>query len=105
MAVPATPALPGLFCCISALILLIFATISSPVWNDVFFLEVTVNGSTTRFGAFGYTGSPKQLGYYIDLTALGFTYVLPYFHFHFHFHFHFRFQFQFRSCLRYSPQL
>ena len=73
----ATPALPGLLCCITALILLIFATISTPIWNDIFFLEVTANGATTRFGAFGYTGSPKQLGYYIDSAALGFTYVLP----------------------------
>lgn len=73
----ATPALPGLFCCITALILLIFATISTPIWNDIFFLEVTANGATTRFGAFGYTGSPKQVGYYIDSAALGFTYVLP----------------------------
>ena len=73
----ATPALPGLLCCISALILLIFATISTPIWNDIFFLEVTANGKTTRFGAFGYTGSPKQVGYYIDSAALGFTYVLP----------------------------
>jgi len=74
----ATPALPGLLCCISALILLVFATISAPVWNDTSFLDITVNGKTTHFGTFGYTGSQKQLGYYIDSTVLGFKYVLPF---------------------------
>ena len=72
----ATPALPGLVCCIAALILLIFATISAPVWNGVSFLDVTLaNGKTTHFGVFGYTGSQRQLGYYIDATALGFPCV------------------------------
>ena len=77
-AMAATPALPGPLCCISALILLIFATVSAPIWNDISFLDVTTNGQTTHFGVFGYTGSPRQLGYYIDSAVLGPAYVFTY---------------------------
>jgi len=71
---PAAPAIPGLLCCISALILLVFVTVSAPVWNSISFLDVDINGKSTHFGFLGYTGSSKQLGYYIDSTALGFNY-------------------------------
>jgi hypothetical protein len=62
---PASPALPGLFFCFAATVLLIFATVSSPVWNKISFLNVGPGG-TLRYGVFGYTGSPVSVGYYFS---------------------------------------
>jgi len=59
----ASPALPGLFFCFAAMVLLIFASISVPVWSKVTFLNATWNGSEVDFGCWGYTGSSKMLGY------------------------------------------
>jgi len=45
------------------MVLLIFCSISVPVWNKVSFLDATYNSKSISFGAWGYTGSSKTLGY------------------------------------------
>lgn len=70
-----SPAWPGLFFCFAAVVLLVFATVSSPIWDKISFLDINVNGQTTHFGVFGYTGSSRQLGYTISPEVLGFQYV------------------------------
>jgi len=69
----ASPAVPGLVLCFAAMVLLIFVSISVPVWNEVYFLEVrNVAGDIIRFGVFGFTGSQKHIGYKFDPTIIGF---------------------------------
>jgi len=69
----ASPAVPGLFFCFAAMVLLIFVSVSVPVWNDIYFLDANVNGHEIRFGIWGFTGSPKHLGYTFDPSILGFS--------------------------------
>ncbi|KAI4523462.1 pali-domain-containing protein [Schizophyllum commune Tattone D] len=59
----AGPALPGLFCCFAAMVLLIFVSVSVPTWDKISFLNVPTSNGETRFGVFGYTGSKTQIGY------------------------------------------
>jgi len=68
----ASPAIPGLFLCFAAMVLLIFVSVSSPVWDAISFLDVNINGKVIHFGCWGYTGSPKHLGYSFDPSVLGF---------------------------------
>lgn len=37
---------------------------SAPTWNSVRFLTTTVDGTTTNFGVFGYTGTHAHIGWY-----------------------------------------
>jgi len=67
-----SPAVPGLFFCFAAMVLLIFASVSVPIWDKVTFLNTTVGGKTVDFGVFGYTGSKHMLGYSFQ-QALGLT--------------------------------
>ncbi|QRV85927.1 SUR7/Pali family protein [Ceratobasidium sp. AG-Ba] len=67
----ASPALPGLFFCFAAAVLLIIVTVSSPIWDAVYFLRASVGGREVHFGVFGYTGSGRHLGYQIDPSVLG----------------------------------
>ncbi|EGO00258.1 hypothetical protein SERLA73DRAFT_160204 [Serpula lacrymans var. lacrymans S7.3] len=60
----ATGALPGLFFCFAAMVLLIFVSVSAPVWDRISFLNTNVGGSSLQFGVFGYTGSQRTVGYY-----------------------------------------
>ncbi|TFY54200.1 hypothetical protein EVJ58_g8994 [Rhodofomes roseus] len=60
----ASAAIPGLFLTFAAMVLLIFASVSVPTWNPVRFLTTTVDGTTTSFGVFGYTGSDTHIGWY-----------------------------------------
>ncbi|KAJ3484707.1 hypothetical protein NLI96_g5465 [Meripilus lineatus] len=57
-------ALPGLFFTFSAMVLLIFASVSAPTWNSVSFLNTNDGGTVTHFGVFGYTGSGTSVGWY-----------------------------------------
>jgi len=66
-----SPALPGLFCCFAAAVLLIFATVSGNVWDKVSFLDATAGGRTIHFGVFGYTGIGKKLGYDVIAAVPG----------------------------------
>jgi len=67
----ASPALPGLLLCFAALVLLVIATVSVPIWDKVSFLNVNAGGQTVGFGVFGYTGSARHLGYRINPAILG----------------------------------
>ncbi|KAI0745508.1 pali-domain-containing protein [Earliella scabrosa] len=57
-------AVPGLFFSFAAMVLLIFASVSSPTWDNVSFLNTPVGASETRFGVFGYTGADTHIGWY-----------------------------------------
>ncbi|KAB5596494.1 SUR7/pali family protein [Ceratobasidium theobromae] len=67
----ASPALPGLFFCFAACVLLVIVTVSAPIWNNVSFLNASFAGREIHFGVFGYTGSAHKLGYTIDPAILG----------------------------------
>jgi len=62
----ASSAAPGLFFCFAAFVLLLFATLSAPIWNSISFLDTTIGGRSIHFGVFGFTGSSKHLGYPIN---------------------------------------
>ncbi|KAF9269790.1 pali-domain-containing protein [Marasmius fiardii PR-910] len=70
---PAYGAVPGLFLCFAATVLLVFVSVSSPTWEDVYFLEAGNGRGTIRFGVFGYTNSDTRIGYrgLEPLTQLG----------------------------------
>ena len=71
---------PGVFFTFVAAILLLFvrminsyhqpfphpaqASISSPTWDRISFLNTNANGEETHFGVFGFTGSDTHIGYY-----------------------------------------
>jgi hypothetical protein len=59
----ASAALPGLFFCFAACVLLIFASVSPPTWESVYFLNAGTGAGRIRFGVFGYTGSGTSVGY------------------------------------------
>jgi hypothetical protein len=66
-----SPALPGLFCCFAAFVLLVFACVSGNVWGSISFLNATVNGRLIHFGVFGYTGIGKAVVGYNIQDAVG----------------------------------
>ncbi|KAL0578418.1 hypothetical protein V5O48_003568 [Marasmius crinis-equi] len=68
----ASPAAPGLFLCFAATVLLIFACVAVPVWNDIYFLSAGEGPQQMRFGIFGFTGSDTHIGYDFDPALLGF---------------------------------
>ncbi|KAF8589037.1 pali-domain-containing protein [Ramaria rubella] len=67
----ASPAVPGLFFCFAAMVLLVFVRVSSPTWESISFLDVTTGGHTIHFGVFGYTGSGRSVGYFFNPSVLG----------------------------------
>jgi len=67
----ASPALPGLFFCFAACVLLIFVSVSAPTWNAISFLNIFANGRSIHFGCFGYTGTHAHLGYNFDPSIVG----------------------------------
>jgi len=67
----ASPALPGLFLCFAALVLLAIVSVSVPTWDKISFLDVTTGVRTIKFGVFGYTGSSRSVGYTIDPEVFG----------------------------------
>ncbi|PVF92829.1 pali-domain-containing protein [Serendipita vermifera] len=66
-----SPALPGLFCCFAAFVLLVFACVSGNVWDKISFLDANVNGRVVHFGVFGYTGINKAVVGYDIQDAVG----------------------------------
>ncbi|KAG8998262.1 hypothetical protein FRB94_006960 [Tulasnella sp. JGI-2019a] len=64
MALP--PAALRICFCLLAFVPLLVVTISSPIWNQISFLDANIVGQDIHFGVFGYTGSAKLLGYPID---------------------------------------
>ncbi|KAF8329303.1 pali-domain-containing protein [Amanita rubescens] len=64
---PVGQAIPGAFLCLSAAVLLVFASVSSPTWEKISFLDVSSRSRTTHFGVFGYTGSKASIGYHFNV--------------------------------------
>ncbi|KDR74992.1 hypothetical protein GALMADRAFT_226641 [Galerina marginata CBS 339.88] len=61
----ASPAIPGLFFCFAAMVLLIFVSVSVPTWSSVSLLNVgPPTANQLRYGVFGFTGSKPSVGYY-----------------------------------------
>ncbi|RDB16913.1 hypothetical protein Hypma_002403 [Hypsizygus marmoreus] len=67
----ASPAIPGLFLCFAATVLLIFVCVSVPTWDAIYFLNVGQGASQVRYGVFGFTGSDISIGY--DFLETGST--------------------------------
>lgn len=64
----------GIVLAAAAMILLLFASVSPPAWESVYFLKASVGGSTTVFGVLGQcvkggSCTSKHVGY--DLTLNG----------------------------------
>ncbi|KAF8609970.1 pali-domain-containing protein [Ceratobasidium sp. AG-I] len=66
-----SPTLPTLLFCVVACILLVIATVSVPLRDDVSFFDISLGGREVHFGVFGYTGSEAKLGYKLDQSVLG----------------------------------
>ena len=47
-----SPAFPGLFFAFAAMALLIFVSVSPPVWDKVNFLDATIGGQESIYGVF-----------------------------------------------------
>jgi hypothetical protein len=47
-----SPAFPGLFFAFAAMALLIFVSVSPPVWEKVNFLDATIGGQNSIYGVF-----------------------------------------------------
>jgi hypothetical protein len=47
-----SPAFPGLFFAFAAMALLIFVSVSPPVWDKVNFLDATIGGQNSIYGVF-----------------------------------------------------
>ncbi|KAG6887464.1 hypothetical protein C0995_015064 [Termitomyces sp. Mi166 len=59
----ASAAIPGLFFCFAAAVLLVFVSVSVPTWNEISFLNVGTGADQVRYGVFGSTGSKPSIGY------------------------------------------
>jgi len=70
-----SPAIPGLFCCFSAMVLLLFVSVSVPVWKDISFLDTKIDGRVIKFGLWGYTGSKQTLGYSLRPAGINDTFL------------------------------
>ncbi|EIM83060.1 pali-domain-containing protein [Stereum hirsutum FP-91666 SS1] len=68
---PAGAAIPGLFFCFTAMVLLVFVSVSAPTWNKIYFLDANKSSQDIHFGVFGYTGTGTSFGYYFDADTLG----------------------------------
>ncbi|KAF4620677.1 hypothetical protein D9613_000213 [Agrocybe pediades] len=70
----ASPAIPGLFFCFAAMVLLIFASVAVPTWSKVSFLNVGAPGANQlKYGIFGFTGSSTNVGYHFTNNHLNST--------------------------------
>ncbi|KAF9448209.1 pali-domain-containing protein [Macrolepiota fuliginosa MF-IS2] len=70
---PASPAIPGLFLCFAATVLLVFVSVSSPTWEAISFLNVGVGSTQIHYGVFGFTGSTHSIGYLFSNDRLNST--------------------------------
>ena len=78
----ASAALPGLFFCFAACVLLIFVSVSPPTWESVYFLNAGTGAGRIRFGVFGYTGTDTSVGYEFPPAFRGYKSVPLLFFFH-----------------------
>lgn len=63
-------AIPGVLLCFSAMVLLLFVSVSEPTWDRVSFLNVRMDNGTTHYGCFGYTNHDVGIGYYFSNDRL-----------------------------------
>ncbi|KAJ7462260.1 pali-domain-containing protein [Mycena galericulata] len=63
----------GLFFCLSAAVLLTFASVSAPTWDKISFLNAGSGADTTRFGVFGSTRTHLSVGYRFSSSSLDFN--------------------------------
>ncbi|GMK56784.1 hypothetical protein CspeluHIS016_0306240 [Cutaneotrichosporon spelunceum] len=73
-----SPAFPGMFLALAAAVLLLFASLSPPVWDRVTFLNVETPVATTTYGVFGYCVngyskicSDPSIGYNLQAAGMG----------------------------------
>jgi len=67
---PASAAVPGLFFCFAATVLLVFVCVSAPTWEKISFLNVGTGPGQIHYGVFGYTGSKVAVGYnFLDVNT------------------------------------
>lgn len=66
-------ALPGTFFCLAAAVLLVFASVSSPTWERISFLDVINGSKIIHYGVFGHTGTKVHIGYTFDLPGSSFN--------------------------------
>ncbi|WWD03949.1 hypothetical protein V865_002007 [Kwoniella europaea PYCC6329] len=69
-----SPAAPGLFLAFAALVLLLFASISPPAWDEVDFLHAQTPSGKVVYGVFGYcikngACSHRSVGYELTLPG------------------------------------
>lgn len=74
-----SPALSGFFFCFAAMVLLIFVSVSTPVWRNIYFLKATVT-EEIRYGIWGYCVqggdcSNAMLGYAPSIEQVGGNYT------------------------------
>lgn len=74
-----SPAFSGFFFCFAAMVLLIFVSVSVPVWDKIYFLKATVTDEV-KFGIWGYCTSgvgctDSTLGYRVTLDTVGGSYT------------------------------
>ncbi|KAG7562336.1 hypothetical protein FFLO_02228 [Filobasidium floriforme] len=74
-----SPALSGFFFCFAAMVLLIFVSVSTPVWRNIYFLKATVT-EEIRYGIWGYCVqggecSSAMLGYAPSIEQVGGNYT------------------------------
>ncbi|KAG6331463.1 hypothetical protein ID866_7626 [Astraeus odoratus] len=65
----ASSALPGLVFCFCAMVQLVVVSLSTPVWDEISFMNVEDIG----FGIFGFTGSETRFGYDFPIPAASHT--------------------------------
>lgn len=73
-----SPAFTGFFFAFSAMVLMLFVSVSAPTWRDVYFLQASAGGNSIRYGIFGYCTqnmcSKHSLGYDLSLAPIGVNY-------------------------------
>jgi len=57
------------------MVLLIFVSVSVPVWNDISFLDARIDGRAIKYGVWGYTGSKATLGYSLQPFGINDTFL------------------------------
>ena len=53
------------------------ASVSSPTWEKISFLDVSSGSTTVHFGVFGYTGSKTSIGYHFNPPDINLRQVNP----------------------------
>lgn len=60
------------FWCFAAMVLLLFVSVSAPVWHHVYFLKAFANNSEIRYGIWGYCTKAATSGWQCGDASLGY---------------------------------